>query len=188
MVRLPKSISGGILRDVAIIFLSILIAIILAKTDILIRILVSARELELLGSFVAGMFFTSVFTTAPSTVTLGELARNNSVFLVALFGGLGAMADDWIIFRFVRDSLSEHIPKLIRLPAGGRRLRLIFKTKLFRWLAFLVGGLIIASPLPDEIGIALWSFSRLGGWRMAATSFVFNTVGILFIGLVAKSL
>ena len=186
--RAAKNNSADFLRDIAIIFLSILIAVVLVKTDVLIKILLSARELEFLGSFVAGIFFTSVFTTAPSVVTLGELARDNSVFLVAVFGGLGAMVGDWIIFRFVRDRFSEHLLELLRHKKAGKRIRAVFRLKLFRWLAFFIGGLVIASPLPDELGIALWGFSKLGGWRVLLFSFISNTLGILLIGLVAKSL
>ena len=52
-----------LLQDAAIIFISVLVAVILAKTGILKNILTSTKELELLGGFLAGMFFTSIFTT-----------------------------------------------------------------------------------------------------------------------------
>lgn len=82
------------MKDLAIIAISVVVAVFLVKTRVIVDILTSSIQLELFGSFVAGIFFTSVFTTAPATVTLGEMARENSVILVAIFGGLGAVAGD----------------------------------------------------------------------------------------------
>ena len=89
MVRKGKN---SLMWDITIISLSIAIAIIFVKTGIIINILASSKELELFGSFVAGMFFTSVFTVAPATVTLGEIAQVSSVFWTAFFGATGALS------------------------------------------------------------------------------------------------
>ena len=116
----------------AIIVLSIFIAVILVKTKILIGILISTKELKLLGSFITGMFFTSVFTTVPAIVTLGEIARTNSVVLVAIFGAMGAVVGDLIIFRFIRDKLSEHLLELAKHQGAGKRFKVLLKLKYFR--------------------------------------------------------
>lgn len=177
-----------LLQDVAIIALSVVIAVALAKTDVLIKILTSTQELELLGSFIAGMFFTSVFTTAPAIVTLGEIARANSILPTAVFGAMGAVVGDLIIFRFIRDRFSEHLMELVKHQGAGKRIKVLFKLKLFRWLTFLVGGLIIASPFPDELGISLLGFSKMRTSWFIPLSFSFNFIGILLIGWVAKAL
>ncbi len=39
-----------------------------------IKVLTSTKELEMLGSFIAGISFTLFFTAAPAVVTLGEIA------------------------------------------------------------------------------------------------------------------
>lgn len=179
------------MQDTAIIVLSIFIAVILVKTKVLTGILISTKELKLLGSFIAGMFFTSVFTTAPAIVTLGEIARTNSVALVAIFGAMGAVVGDLIIFRFIRDKLSEHLLELVKHQGTGRtgkRFKVLLKLKYFRWLTFLMGGLIIASPFPDELGIGLLGFSKMRTRWFIILSFTFNFIGILLIGLVAKTL
>ncbi len=178
----------AILQDIAIIFLSVLIAVILTKTKILTGILTSTKELKLLGSFIAGMFFTSVFTTAPAIATLGEIARVNSIFLTALFGSIGAVVGDLIIFRFVRDKLSEHLMELIKHEGGGKRIKALFRLRSFRWFTALVGGLIIASPLPDELGISLLGCEKMKTSRFIPLSFIFNFIGIFLIGLIAKAI
>ena len=177
-----------LLQDVAIIILSVLVAVVLVRTEVVIKLLTSAKELEMLGSFVAGMFFTSIFTTAPAIVALGEIANANSVFITALFGGMGALVGDLIIFKFIKNRLSEHLMELIKHQSGRKRLRVLFKLKYFRWLTIFLGGAIIASPLPDELGIGLLGFSKMRTSLFVVLSFSFNFVGIALIGLIAKSL
>ena len=175
-------------EDVAIICISLILAFILLETRALTDILVSTVKFKLIGSFIAGMFFTSVFTTAPAIVTLGEIARSNSTFLTALFGAFGALLGDLIIFKFIKDRLGKHLTLLIKHESGWKRLEALFRLKYFRWFTFLAGGLIIASPLPDELGIGLLGFSKMRTSRFIPLSLIFNFLGILIIGIIAKSL
>ncbi len=177
-----------ILQDLAIIFLSIVLAIVLLKTGVLVKLLTSIQGLELFGSFVAGMFFTSVFTTAPAMVTLGEITLTNSILLTVLFGAAGAVVGDLIIFYFIRDRFYEHLLSLAKYKETIEKIKSLFQLRFFRWLTFLVGGLIIASPLPDELGISLLGFSKMKTSRFILFAFTFNFIGILLIGLVAKAL
>lgn len=168
-------------QDTGIIVLSVLVAVLLVKTG-------AVSELSRIGSFVAGMFFTSIFTTAPAIVTLSEIARVNSIFSTALFGALGAVTGDIIIFLFVRDRFSDHLGILLSHTSAWKRFGALFRLKTFRWITFLVGGLIIASPLPDELGIGVLGFSKLKLSRFVWLSFVFNFIGIYIIGSIARSL
>lgn len=181
-------VQGFLLHDVMVIIVSVAVALFLVRTEALARILTSTRELEFLGSFIAGMFFTSVFTTAPAIVTLGEMARLNSVFPVALFGAAGAVLGDLIIFRFIRDRFAEHLMELMKHQHMGKRMRALLKLRLFRWVSLFVGGLIIASPLPDELGISLFGFSKLKTSWFVPLSFTFNFLGIVLIGMVARAI
>jgi hypothetical protein len=177
-----------LLQDLAIIVLSVIIAVILAKTDIIISILTSSAEWEALGSFFGGLLFTSVFTTAPAIVTLGEIGQVHSVWKVALVGAMGAVTGDLIIFKFIKDRFSVHLADLLRHESGGKRFQSLIKNRVFIWLTFMLGGLIIASPLPDELGISLLGFSKMRRSWFILLSFVFNFLGILLIGYAARSL
>lgn len=177
-----------LLQDAAIVTLSVLIAIILAETDIIGKILVSTRETRFLGSFIAGTFFTSIFTTAPAIVTLGQIAHANSIALTAFFGAIGAVLGDLIIFRFVKDRLSDHLMELIKHEGWGKRVRALLRLRYLRWFTFFVGGLIIASPLPDEIGISIMGLEKMKVLWFIPISFAFNFIGIIVIGLAAKTL
>ncbi|MBU2082301.1 hypothetical protein KKH14_02660 [Patescibacteria group bacterium] len=177
---------NNLIKDASIVALSVLIAIILLKTGVFINILASSKSLELLGSFIAGIFFTSVFTAAPAAVVLAEIARVNSVILVALFGGAGAMIGDMIIFRFVKDKLSGDILYLLK-KSKSEKLISIFKLRIFRWSLAFLGALVIASPLPDELGLMMLGFSKMKTSLFVPVSFLFNSLGILIIGLIARA-
>src|SRR3989344_3421234 len=172
---------NNLVRDLALVILSVFIAIILAKTGALKDLITSTQEVRFIGSFISGILFVSVFTAAPATVALGEIAQSNSVITVAIIGGLGALIGDLIIFRFVKDRVFQHFSYLIRI-SKSERLFSIFKLRLFRWVIPFMGALIIASPLPDEIGIAMLGLSKMKNSYFILLSFVLNSAGILIIG------
>jgi len=186
--RMEKSNNKSLFFDILIIFISICLAVILVKTKILENILTSTKDLEILGSFIAGIFFTSIFTVAPATITLGQVAAANSLFLTAVFGAAGALIGDLIIFKFVRDSISEHLKDTIKNKTLSKSMSELYKFRIFRWSTFFLSGLILASPLPDELGISLLGFLKIKTKWFVYISFVFNFIGILLVGLVAKSL
>src|SRR4029078_3572505 len=94
----------------------------------------------LLASFVAGMFFTSIATTAPAVVVLGGLSLAVNPLLVALTGGAGAVLGDFVLFSFVRDRIAQDAAYLLRGPSM-QRVRLIAKRRYFRRVLPIVGAL-----------------------------------------------
>ena len=176
----------GLFQDVAVILFSVLVALLIVRTDILSTILLSTKEFEFIGSFIAGIFFTSVFTTAPAIVVLGEIAHANTIIFTALFGAMGAVIGDFVIFLFIRDRFAEHLKELLKHRGVGKKIGALIKLKSFRWLSLFLGGLVIASPLPDELGITLWGGSKVKTSWFIPLSFAFNFIGILIIGLIAK--
>lgn len=174
-------------RDVGLLVVSILVAVVLAKTGALGAVLAATHERRFLGSFLAGAFFISAFTAAPAAVVLAELSQANSIWLVAAVGALGSLTGDYVIFRFVRDSLSEDLLFLLR-QRPLRRWRAILRLRSARWFLFFLGALIIASPLPDELGITLLGFARTRRRIFFLVSYAANFLGIFTIALAAKAL
>jgi len=177
-----------ILQDIAIITISVLVAVLLAYTNVFANLLGSIQEIGVLSAFIAGMFFTSIFTTAPAIVALGEVSLLQGIFYTSFFGAAGSVVGDLIIFRFVRDRFSKHVTEITTHQSIWRRFHLLFRRRFFRWITFLVGGFILASPLPDELGIAILGFSKMRIKYFVLLSFVFNFFGIIVIGLIAQSL
>ncbi|MCR4311180.1 MAG: hypothetical protein NUV54_01245 [Candidatus Taylorbacteria bacterium] len=173
--------------DFVIIAVSIYVAITLAQTGAL-STLTFYFPHPLMGSLIAGMFFTSVFTTAPSVALLLLLVQITPLPLLAIVGGAGAVIGDLIIFYFIRDRFGKDLMELIREKQYGKRWKCLLRLRLVRNITFLIGGLIIASPLPDELGISLLGFSKMRILPFVFVSFVSNATGIFVIGLLAQAL
>ena len=133
------------------------------------------------------MFFTSFFTTAPAIVLIGVLVQTTPLIMVAIIGGLGAALGDYIIFRFVKDRISEDINYLLSFQKT-KRFFAIFKTRLFIFFTPFIAALIIASPFPDEIGVAMLGLSKIKDKTFLLISFIANGVGILVVGWVARGI
>ena len=56
-----KKHNHNVMRDLAIIALSTVVAVIFVKTGILKSMLTSTQDMKILGSFVSGIFFVSIF-------------------------------------------------------------------------------------------------------------------------------
>jgi len=176
-----------IIRDLSIIAISVVIAIIFIKSGLLEDLLAYGQSSKILGSFLGGMFLVSIFTAVPATVTLIEIAQTFSVFWMAFFGAFGALIGDYLIFRFIKDSISEDILYLIE-KSGHQRWLNIFHLRIFGWLIPFLGAIIVASPLPDEVGIAMMGISKLKTSLFIPLIFTIDFLGILALGLIARAL
>lgn len=150
------------------------------------RAIHSISSLGYAGSFISGLFFVSTFTVAPASIVLLKLSKIYSLILIAISAGLGAVIGDYIIFRFLKDNVFEEI-KPIFMKLGGSYIERLLSTPYFGWLAPVLGAIIIASPFPDEIGVGLMGISKLKNWQFLIVSFLLNSIGILVIITLAKS-
>ncbi|MFH1744879.1 MAG: hypothetical protein ABH881_01775 [bacterium] len=183
--KIFKNPEEKLIKDLIIIVFSIIIAVIFLKTGVFEEVLSQATGLKFVGSFVAGSFFVSIFTAVPATVALLEISQHNSILLVSLLGGLGAMTGDFIIFKFTKDYLSEDVMYLAE-ESKHKKVILFFQSGIFRRLAPFVGALFVASPLPDEIGLMLMGMSRIKMRIFLPLSFSLNFLGILVMTFIAK--
>jgi hypothetical protein len=134
-----------------------------------------------LGIFIAGVFFAYGFTAAPAMAVMLILAKGQNILFAGLLGGFGAMVGDLIIFDFLRFSFADEI-KLLSKEMWVRALHESLHGTVRKYLIPVLAGLIIASPLPDEIGVALLAASRHIRTRtFMAISYALNTAGIFVI-------
>jgi len=170
----------ALLYDLIIIALGILVTILLVKFGVIDSLAYALRDYGILASFSAGIFFTSTFTIAPASVAIANLAEHVPLPMLALWGGLGAMCGDLILFFFIRDRFAEDLRKAF--PSTARKHFLnSFHFGFLKWLSPVVGALIIASPLPDELGISLLGMSKVRTSVLMPISFVMNFIGIYLI-------
>lgn len=174
-------------EDSIAVLVSVLLAWFLISSGVFAHLLASTDVGKIFESFVVGIFFTSAFTLAPAAILLAGLSESISPWAVALFGALGAMCGDLILFLFIRDRLAEDIKGLFPKSAVRRFLN-SFHLGFWKWLSPILGALIIASPLPDEFGVSLLGLSRVRLAVLLPVAFVMNFLGILAIAGVASLL
>lgn len=172
-------------KDFVIILISILIAYALVYLGIVELLISQVKGFNILGSFIAGIFFTSVFTIAPASVALAGLINGGSLFSVAFWGAIGALFGDLLLFFFIKDVFAED---LLRFARSFWRKHFLgsFHFGFLKWLSPILGGFIIASPLPDELGLALMGLSKTRLLVLVPISFVCNFIGILALAFVAS--
>lgn len=174
-------------EDIVSVGVSVLIAWFLISSGAFSSILADTDAGRIFESFVIGIFFTSAFTLAPAAVFLGELSQHVSPWTVALFGALGAMCGDLLLFLFIRDRLADDIKAMFPKRAVRHVLN-SFHLGFWKWLAPILGALIIASPLPDEFGLSLLGLSRTRLAVLMPVAFVMNFLGILLVASIAHTL
>jgi len=72
------------------------------------------------------------------------------------------------------------------IKAAGDELRRDFRKKIKNYILYFFAGIIIASPLPDELGVSMLAgLSEINARVLTMISFAMNSLGIftmLFIG------
>lgn len=170
----------ALLYDVIIIALGILVTLILVRLGIIDALVGSVGNYTILASFVAGLFFTSTFTIAPASVAIAHIASHAPTPIIATWGALGAMCGDLVLFFFIRDKFSEDLKSAFG-PSKVKHFLHSFHFGFLKWLAPVLGALIIASPLPDEFGISLLGMSKIRTSVLMPISYAMNFFGIYLI-------
>lgn len=137
----------------------------------------SIAESGPLGAFVTGILYTVGFTAPLATAMVVDAAHVTSPWTLALLGGMGAMLYDLLIFAFVRRTTTRPFFEKLRERFFGR--------PAIAWALFAVGALVIASPLPDELGSGLLGLSKMPQKYFVPLSFVLNGLGIFIIASIA---
>ncbi|MEK7609847.1 MAG: hypothetical protein AAB470_01850 [Patescibacteria group bacterium] len=165
-----------LLKDLLFILSGIVIAVLLSQGGLLdsfIYILGSGA----FASFVAGIFFTSAFTIAPSSLALARIIESVPLQTVAFWGALGALCGDLILFLFIRDKFTDDLKNSLK-PSIVKHILSSFHLGFMKWLSPIIGAFIIASPLPDELGLTLLGISKTRLSLLIPISFVMNFLGI----------
>lgn len=174
-------------KNTALLILVLIILIFLSKTPFLIDAVNKIGSFGYLSSFVSGAFFVSIYTVAPATIILYDLAEKLNPLLVAVTAGTGAVVGDYMIFRFLKDRVFKELAPLFSKFTLTGLLAKTFKTPYFAWTLPLIGAFIIASPLPDEVGVSILGLSKIKKWQFVLVTFLLNSVGILIVITIARS-
>lgn len=180
-----RGIISKILLHFFLIFVSICIAVFFLTSETIRVFLENANNFSLIGSFISGVFFTSTFTVVPATVSLFLLGEKHNPLVISAIAALGSVVGDLIISKIVRQEVSSDVYGYI-LPKRSRIIRKILHTKVVYWFIATVAIIIIASPLPDELGISLLSLIHFKIHHFILMSYGVNFLGILVITSIAR--
>jgi hypothetical protein len=140
-----------------------------------------------LGIFVSGILYAYGFTVPFATAFFLILSSEVYVFPAALLASFSAMIGNLIVFKFIRNQFQDEIRKL-----STEKIIVWISSKIPRGNSYLLpilGCLIIALPLPDEIGIAMLAASRKIPTKVfIVLSYVLNVAGISAILLIGRTI
>lgn len=161
-------------------FISIIFVAFLSAFESFHQTLVRLGDYGYIGAFVAGILFVSTYTVSIGALILLILAETLHPVEVALIAGLGAVIGDYTIFTIIKDNLIDEMTDIYK-RFGGKHLSHVLHTPYFSWSLPVIGAFIIASPLPDELGVGLMGIARMKTYKFLLLSFVLNSVGIFLV-------
>src|SRR3989344_4988751 len=131
----------------------------------------------LLSLLVAGAAYSNFITSPAAAAAIFFLGKVYNPLLVAAIGAFGTVFTDYLLFRFIKTKARASFLHL----AEGFRTKYRKTRKTLRILGTIVAGLIIASPLPDELGVAILGIENYKTKWFLLFSYVMNFLGILAI-------
>jgi hypothetical protein len=146
------------------------------------------RSLSYLGVFIAGMLFPFGFT-APFSVGFFVTLNPQNIILNGFIGALGAAFSNLLIFSLVRFSFKEELLSFEKSMEKMKVVREIeedfkksFKGKIRHYLMYVFIGILIASPLSDEIADAILAgFTKIKPGILFILSFILHVIGIIIL-------
>lgn len=169
------------------VLISIIIAITLGQNQSVKDWLLNLGSWEYIGALFAGMLFVSSFTAVISIAMIAILTENVNPVALGLIGGVGAVMGDYLIFKLVRSNIQPELAMLFGKEATSHVKALLY-SKYIAWTLPIIGVFIIASPLPDEMGVSLLGISKISEAKFILISYLSNAGGILMVASVAKVL
>jgi len=163
-------------NTLAILFI-FLLTIYLALSGLLQEFLLSLGKYGYIGGFISGMLFTYGITTPLAMAAFFILSKILDIWLLTFLGAIGGVITEYTIYRFARNEVGKTIKiyknKKIKFPE--------IKSKLIHKLSPLIAGIIIASPIPDELVAILFATEKYEIKKFLILTFIFKFIGIFVL-------
>ena len=140
------------------------------------------------GIFLAGLLYPFALTSAAGTGILLILAKEQNFLLAGVIAGIGALVSDIFLFLFVTHSFSDEVQKLSK-EKFVRTINRLIPDSIRVYLLAAFAGLLIASPLPTEIGILLMtSIKSISFKKFISIIFILHVSAIFIILLIGSTI
>jgi hypothetical protein len=145
---------------------------------------ISSIKLGDFGVFMSGAM-TSFGFTAP--IGFGWLSKMSvpNILIAAIIGSIGATLVDLFIFKTIKFSFKKEFDKLEKTKVMRKIEKIVKKNKhvlIVHYLLFIFAGIIIASPLPDEIGVPILAgLTTIKPVMLAIIGFILHGLGIFLV-------
>ena len=167
-------------KGLTLIFISILLTIFLSENDSLNKTIFNISSIPMLGSFIAGILYVSASTAPFGVFLLLSLSKSLPAIEIAIFAGLGGAIADFVLFRFFKGNIIPEITPIYN-RLGGQHLTKLMHHKLLRWSLPIIGAIIVASPIPDEIGVVLMGLSKIKNYQFILLSLFLDISGVFLL-------
>lgn len=159
--------------------ISLAVGIFILRSPQLHEVITHLGNFAYIGIVIVGFFVVMTFTVIPSLAVLLTLSETVHPVLLSLLAGVGGMCGDYLLMRYFRSETDQLLAdKTLRNHLFLKR---VVRSRIFHWIAPLIGAIIVASPFPDEIGVTLLGISKLETKKFLPLVFVLDTVGIFLI-------
>ncbi len=168
-------------KHLLILALGFITALILNRTGLLNEIVLNTNLHPIARSIFSGFLFSSTFTASTGAFLLAKFSQNQSASFIALTAGAGGMLCDLLIFHIIK-SKQKTLHRQAKNLNHFSILKKLVHFKKLSWTLPIVGACIIASPLPDEVGVGLIGITRISYSKFLLLSYIVNVAGMfLFV-------
>ncbi len=184
MIQHPRGFQ--IVRDIVIIICSLVLTVILARSNFVSVFFHFLLNYPAISSFFAGIFLVSFFTVIPATVILAGLSMHSTWLVVALSAAVGSALGDLGIFSFFKSTIVEdlrYLSEKFNLDQYFKRV----STGRYRIMLIIIGVILWVLPLPDEFPLAILGITKTNNKFFVALSLFINFCTISGIWIVAQS-
>ncbi len=136
------------------------------------------------GMFVAGIL-TGLGFAAPFGFGLMIKMDSGSILIASLVVGFGATLADLAIFKIIKLSFMDEFKKLEKTRLIQDIEHIVNKNKsvlVRHYLLYIFAGLVLATPLPDEVGVSMLAgLTTIKPWKLAIIGFIVHTLAAFLL-------
>lgn len=144
----------------------------------------SLEQFSYFSDFIAGILFSFGFTTSFS-IGFFITSYPVNILLATIIAGVGSVIGDMIIFKTIKFSFMDEFKELERKKAIKKIEKIVKNNKhvlIRHYLLYIFAGIILITPLPDEIGISMLAgLTTIKLGKLAVISFILHSIPFFLI-------